>query len=139
MSPAARDFIIATSAFHSSSSPAWKDQTELRMHFAEATSVHSRDISAASRGHEPDLKIGFMRVGHDGDEDEGSSSSSVTMRRGEAGFLVHRDRGIYVDCNVLGTHAQFAISGKPAYVGEVGRAFARAVEVVVTILDLGTK
>lgn len=183
MPPAARDFIIAASAFHSSSSPAQKDQAELRMLLAEATSTHSRNIAAASRGHGPvgalyalraaareqeenggergqlpdifhtrawdatrrggpgqDIKIGFMRFGPDEDESESSSSSSsVTMRRGEAGFLVPGDRGIYVHCNVLETHAQFAVSGNPAYVGEVCRALARAVEVVEAILDLGRK
>lgn len=180
VSPAARDFIIAASTFHSTSSPTQKDQAELRTLFAEATSTHSRNITAASRGHGPvgalyalraaaqeqgetdgeggrmpeifctrawdatrrggpgqDIKIGFMRFG--ADEDESESGSSTVMRRGEAGFLVPGDRGIYVHCNVLETHAQFAVSGKTAYVEEVCKAFAHGVEVVEAILDLGRK
>ncbi|KAI1812804.1 polyketide synthase [Poronia punctata] len=78
-----------------------------------------------------DIKIGFMRFTP---EEENDNWPKTGIQGGEAGFLVPGNRGVYVHCNVQETHAQFAVSGKPAYVTDVCTALDRAIGIVDEIL-----
>ncbi|TGJ82436.1 hypothetical protein E0Z10_g6319 [Xylaria hypoxylon] len=84
-----------------------------------------------------DTKIGFMRFSpaDQGGESIAAGGATAAFHRGEAGFLVPGDRGIYIHCNVHESCASFSLSGKPEYVTKVCESLEQAVRIIKGLLN----